>query len=98
MLLDSEPLIIIPDLAVKVGLNESIILQQIHYWLEINKKVGRNYLENRFWTYNKYEEWQKQFPFWSVSTIKRAIYNLEKLKLLTTTNKFNKMKVQRLNV
>jgi DnaD/phage-associated family protein len=95
LLLDSEPLIIIPELAVKVGLNESIILQQIHYWLEINKKVGRNHLENRFWTYNKYEDWKKQFPFWSVSTIKRAIYNLENQNLLTSTDKFNKMKIDK---
>lgn len=32
LLLDSNPLVIIPELAVAVGLNESIILQQLHYW------------------------------------------------------------------
>lgn len=95
LLLDSEPLIIIPELAVKIGLNESIILQQIHYWLEINRKVNRHFLDNRYWAYNTYVEWQKQFPFFSVSTIKRAIYNLEKFKLIVTTDKYNEMKIDK---
>lgn len=95
LLLDSEPLIIIPELAVKIGLNESIILQQIHYWLEINRKVNRHFLDNHYWTYNTYVKWQQQFPFFSVSTIKRAIYNLEKLNLIITTNKYNELEIDK---
>lgn len=91
LLLDEEPLLIMPQLAVKVGLNEAIILQQIHYWLKHNKRQGKNYIDDRYWTYNTYEDWRTQFPFWSVSTIKRAIYNLEKLNLIISSSEYNKL-------
>ncbi|HDF6263133.1 TPA: DnaD domain protein, partial [Staphylococcus aureus] len=38
-----------------------------------------------------YPEWQKQFPFWSLITIKRTIYSLEKQNLLLIGN-YNKAK------
>lgn len=78
LILDSYPLVIIPELAIKIGLNEAIVLQQIHYWLEINKKAGKNHYEGRYWVYNTYEGWQEQFPWWSVSTIKRILISLQK--------------------
>ncbi|WP_349774291.1 hypothetical protein [Ureibacillus chungkukjangi] len=34
-IIDESPLLIRPTLAAKVGLNEAIILQQIHYWNQI---------------------------------------------------------------
>src|SRR5690606_10949183 len=43
------------------------------------------------WIYNTYAEWAVQFPFWSESTIKRTIRNLEKKGLIITGN-FNKVK------
>ena len=95
---DKKPIVINRELAKLVGINESIILQQIHYWTqEINKAKGEksvNYQEGYYWTFNSYEEWQKQFPFWSVSTIKRTIKKLENRKLIVADN-YNKMKVDR---
>ncbi len=90
LLIDTYPLVIIPELAEIIGLNESIILQQIHYWLEINKKADRNFKEGYHWTFNSYESWQEQFPFWSIETIKRTITKLERFKLLITEN-FNRV-------
>ncbi len=94
LLLDSQPLIIIPELAQAVGLNEAIILQQVHYWVEINKKAGKNKRDGHTWTYNTFEEWQEQFPFWSLNTIKRAIGRL-KNEGIVITGTFNKMKMDR---
>lgn len=95
LLLDEEPLLIMPSLAVEVGLNEAIILQQIHYWLKINRRDKKNYVNEKYWTYNTYEDWKKQFPFWSVSTIKRSIYNLEKIGVVISTNEFNKLSIDK---
>ncbi len=81
---------IIPSLAAKIGLNEAVVLQQIHYWLGISK----HNMEGRTWVYNTYEEWQKQLPFWSVSTIKRTIRSLEMLGLLLSEN-WNQMKMDK---
>lgn len=90
LLIEEYPLQVLPSLAVKIGLNEAIVLQQIHYWITVsgNKKDGR------FWIYNTYDAWVEQFPFWSKSTIRRIIDNLEKSGLLITGN-YNKAKFDR---
>lgn len=88
LLIEEYPLVIIPSLAEKIGLNEAILLQQIHFWL--NKKKHKK--EGRYWVYNTYKEWAKQFPFWSESTIRRTVNSLEKQKLLIVGN-FNKLKI-----
>jgi DnaD/phage-associated family protein len=90
LLLDEEPLVVLPSLAASVGLNESIILQQLHYWLERSNHV----YEGHKWVYNTYEEWQEQFPFWSVSTIRRIITKLEEKGLIIVGN-FNKSKIDK---
>ena len=95
---DKKPIVINRDLAELVGLNESIILQQINYWTQdINKSKGEdsvNYKDDHYWTFNTYAEWQEQFPFWSISTIKRTIKKLEKRELIVTGN-YNRMKIDR---
>lgn len=91
---NEKPLIVNPELAQIVGLNEAIILHQIHYWVVINNKNGHNCRDGFYWTYNTYREWQEQFPFWSLRTIKTVIKNLERKGLLITSN-FNKMKTDR---
>lgn len=87
LLIDDYPIQVLPKLAEEIGLNEAIILQQIHYWLNNSK---HNH-DGKKWIYNSYPEWQKQFPFWSLITIKRTIYSLEKQKLLVVGN-YNKAK------
>jgi hypothetical protein len=74
LLIDDHPLQVLPDLAVVVGLNEAIVLQQLHYWI----RRSTNTIDGQLWVYNTYEEWQTQFPFWSVSTIQRLFISLEK--------------------
>lgn len=85
-LLNSQPLVVDKGLAVILGLNEALVLQQIHYWLEINKKNKRNFHEGRYWTYNTLKDWQKEFPFWSLSTIKRILKKLREKKLIDVDN------------
>lgn len=67
------------ELAMLVGLNEAIVLNQIEYWLEFNERSGKNFIDGRYWTFNTYEDWQRDnFPFWSIPTIKRIFAKLEK--------------------
>lgn len=82
MLFNENPLVVNVELAQILGLNESIVIQQIHYWIELNKKRNHNYRDGRIWTYNSYPEWHEQSPFWSISTIKRIIIGLEKEKVI----------------
>jgi DnaD/phage-associated family protein len=85
LLISEPPLQVLPSLATKVGLNEAIILQQIHYWLV----KSNNFKDGQKWIYNSYAEWEKQFPFWSRSTLIRAVSSLERQGYLITAN-YNK--------
>jgi len=74
LLIDEPPLQVLPSLAVAIGLNEAMIVQQVHYWL----LTSRHDHDGRTWIYNTVDEWQEQFPFWSKRTIERALAALEK--------------------
>ena len=85
LLIDDYPIQVLPKLAEEIGLNEAIVLQQMHYWLNTSKHEHNG----KKWIYNSYTSWHEQFKFWSERTIKRIIYNLEKQELLLTGN-YNK--------
>jgi len=87
LLINESPLQVLPSLAVLVGLNEAIVLQQTHYWIK-NDKVGK-VIKGKKWVYNSIKEWQENFPFWSESTIKRAFAHLKELGVIVT-EQFNK--------
>ena len=78
LLIDESPLQVLPQLAKSIGLNEAIILQQIHYWLNRSDNVrgGRRYV------YKTAQGWAEEFPFWSEATIRRAIATLRGLGLV----------------
>lgn len=95
LLFDEKPLVISPALAKAVGLNESIVLQQVHYWLENNKKNNRNFIDGKYWTYNSISDWHKEyFAFWSERTVERIFNFLEKKGILVISN-YNKDKRDR---
>lgn len=96
-LLEEERLVVIrPKLAVMIGLNEAIILQQIKYWLQRSKHV----IEGRVWFYKTNKEWKEELPFLSEMTIRRAIESLESQGLILTRTSevnFSRTKYYRLN-
>lgn len=91
LLFDEKPLVISPALAKSIGLNEAIVLQQVHYWLENNKKNNRNFFEGKYWTYKSISNWHKEyFNFWSEKTVKRIFAVLEQKGILVIGN-YNKL-------
>ena len=92
LLVQGSSLQVIPTLAVQVGLNEAIILQQLHFRLLISE----NERDGHKWVYKTYDEWQVgEFPFWSVDTIKRAIRRLEEKGYIIATSSYNRMKMDK---
>nr|HAM4953503.1 transcriptional regulator [Escherichia coli] len=80
LLMPSRPIVINPDLAYSIGLNEAIALQQVNYWLkETTSGLER---DGERWIYNTNEQWLEQFPFWSESTLKRTFTRLKTLGVL----------------
>lgn len=94
LLFDTQPLIVDKHLAAKIGLNEAMILQQVHYWIEKNKKANRNFHQGKHWTYNTIEEWQEEFPFWSKDTVRRTFKKLRESKIIIVDN-FNKSQIDK---
>lgn len=87
LLINEPPLQVLPSLAKEIGLNEAIMLQQMHYWL----LKSANEFKGVKWFYKTLEEWQTEFPFWSAMTIRRTLGSLEKQKIIKIGN-FNKKK------
>lgn len=80
LLIDEYPLMVLPQLAKNIGLNESIILQQIHYWVDLFKKSQNqhHFQQGKWWVWNTGTEWVENFPFWSECTIRRGLDSLRK--------------------
>lgn len=93
LLISEPPLQVSPTLAARIGLNNAIFVQQLHYWLLKSKNV----YEEKLWVYKTLDEWIEQdFPFMSKSTLKRTINDLKKRDLIITKT-FNKMKIDKTN-
>jgi hypothetical protein len=87
LLYDEQPIVIDRTLSKLLGLNEAIVLQQIHYWLKVNERKKQNFYDGRHWTYNSAKEWQENdFGFWSLKTIQRTFSNLEDQGILIVDN------------
>jgi hypothetical protein len=87
----SNVLVINPDLAKMIGLNEAIVLNQIYYWISVNKKQNRNFHDGKYWCYNSIREWQEEnFPFWSYKTVERIFYSLRNKGLVLVGNYNNR--------
>lgn len=91
LLMTEQPIVINKELAKVVGLNEAIVLQQIEYWININRTAEKEnaFHDGYYWTYNTIQEWQEQFPFWSYDTVKRTLNKLRKKEILIT-GRYNK--------
>ena len=82
LLIDEPPLLVLRSLAQAVGLNEAIILQQIHY--RQTSERNKNHFDGRVWVRHTYDEWGKEFPFWTKNTIVRTFDKLYEQQLILT--------------
>ena len=72
-----------PQIASLIGESESILLNQLEYWIS---KCGRDIdnLDGK-WIYNSYKKWSEQFTYWSTSKLRRTIKSLENIGLIKST-------------
>lgn len=90
VLFDEFPILVDRVLAEKIGLNEAIVIQQLHYWIMQNKRQNKNYFEGKYWTFNTLKKWHLDtFYFWSLDTVKRTFKKLEEEGVLIVGN-YNK--------
>ncbi len=82
---DDDILVVNRTLAKAIGLNASIALRQVYYWMKENrkKKSEKHFHDQCWWTFNTYQEWvDGNFEFWSYDTVRRALKHLEHLGLI----------------
>lgn len=91
-LINEYPLQVLPSLCKKIGLNEAIFIQELHYWLlETEEKHN-----GKKWVCKTYEELQEMLEIFSLSTVKRIVKSLVNKKILIIDN-FNEMKIDKTN-
>lgn len=83
LIIEEPPLQVLPSLALAIGLNEAIVLQQLHYLLR-DPRFGKR-IEEHQWIFNTVEQWRcSYFPFWSTRTIKAVFASLKSRGLVAT--------------
>lgn len=92
LLINESPLQVQPSLAMAIGLNEAIFLQQLHYWLGASKYTR----DGHTWVYNTYSEWILQLRYMSVATLKRTIKSLREHRLILV-ERFEQSKSNQVN-
>lgn len=78
LLFTEQPVVINIPLATLIGLEQAIILSQVHYWTNHYslKNDTAHFYEGRYWTYNSVAKWQQALPFMRYSKVKRTISSL----------------------
>lgn len=84
------------DIALKYGLNEAILLNNISFWVMKNEANEQNFFEGKYWTYNSAKAFSKLFPYMSARTIQRVLKNLVDEGLILV-NKFSDDPMKRTN-
>lgn len=62
--------------ALEVGVDKAIILENIYWWVLRNQENNRNYHDGYFWTYNSARAYKEQYPFWGEDKIQKALKSL----------------------
>lgn len=91
-LYSKHPITVDPDVATVLGLSQSVVLQQLNYWL--HSKIAK-FIDGRYWVYNTYDGWHDDnFPFMSKSTVIRCFKELEEKGIVITGN-FNRLGIDK---
>lgn len=87
LLIDESPLVVLPSLAVLVGLNEAIAIQQIHWVCQVKAehKDFRTFHDGFMWCSYKLDQWVEKMPWLSDRTCRRVLSGLEKQGVLIAT-------------
>ncbi len=81
LLINEQPLMFSPTLAIELGIESAVFLQQLHFWLS----VSRHEHDGKLWIYNNTDQCIEMVRGTiSKRTIERIISNLKKRNLIIT--------------
>lgn len=79
LLFDEQPIVFDRTLAREIGDRHATVLQQVHYWIEVNRKKKNKevYKAGYYWTYRSIKKWhEEEFDYLSFSTVRRTFDDL----------------------
>jgi len=82
------------EIACEYGICESILLENIYFWIKKNKANNKHFHDGFYWTYNSIKALEALFPYMSNRKIRNALEKLENNGLLKTGN-YNKLSFDR---
>ena len=65
------------EIAKQYGLEESILLENIYFWVKKNKANNQNYHNGKYWTYNTVKAFNELFDYMTEAKIYRALKKLK---------------------
>lgn len=71
------------------GLEESILIHHLQYWIIKNKANNKHEHDGRNWTYNSYKAFAEIFPYWNEHKMRRILDSLVEQNVLLREN-YNK--------
>lgn len=76
-LLDEQPVMFMKRLAVEIGVESAIIIQQLQFEIEDCRTGKDNYIDKQYWIYTSQEKlYERVFSFWSKAIFDSYFENL----------------------
>ena len=82
------------EVAKKYGVPAAIMIQHLRGRIRSNMKSGRNFRDERTWTFNSIKGWQGELSFWTIKQIRGILDDLREKKVLIV-GCFNKISYDR---
>ena len=82
------------EIAVKYGINQAIILNNLFFWIQKNEANGKHFYDGHYWTYNSKKAFSELLPYMTERQIDYALTKLTKDGLILKGN-YNKLPYDR---
>ena len=86
-LIDEAPLLVLPSLAASIGLENAVVLQQLHWLLENHRDTAE--IEGQRWIRRSTAEWEAQFRWASGKVLRRIFAELRERGLVLASGEHN---------
>ncbi|MCL2409934.1 MAG: DUF6017 domain-containing protein [Oscillospiraceae bacterium] len=84
------------EVAALYGIEEAILLENLHFWIRKNEANEKHFYDGDYWTYSSAKAYAELFPYMSKDKIKRHLKKLKDADLIKTGN-YNKSPYDRTN-
>lgn len=90
LLVNGRQLILSQDLAARIGIEEALFLQQLHYRLDTQGVEKEGY----FWYRQTYQGWAKQCFYWNITKVIEMFKIILLDRLIATKGHYSRLKMR----